>query len=256
NPLAVRTRREQRLRDALFLAVGISTIGVVVLSYGLGVFDNFERQSVDMRFSLRGKQKSPRDVIVVGIDPKTFSDLNIRFPFSRKLHAKAIDEIAKDGPKAIAYDVQFSEYGTVAEDNALGLAIQRHPGKIVLATTEVDPRSHLPNLIFGPDALKAIDAHVGDSNFVPDSGNVIRKLPYQVDGLEHLALVAAEVARGRPIRRSELGGTRAWIDFAGGSGTVREIPFSQVVRGRVAAGTFRGQVVVVGATAPSLQDLT
>src|SRR5439155_21564797 len=77
----------------------------------------------------------------------------------------------------------------------------------------------------------------------------------QVDGLEHFALVAAEVARGRPIRRSELGGTRAWIDFAGGSGTVREIPFSQVVRGRVPAGTFSGKVVVVGATAPSLQDI-
>ena len=55
----MRTPREQRLRDALFLAVGIGTIGIVLLSYGLGVFDNFERQSVDARFSVRGARKAP-----------------------------------------------------------------------------------------------------------------------------------------------------------------------------------------------------
>jgi adenylate cyclase len=251
----MRTRREQRLRDALFLAVGFVTITVVLVSYGLGVFDSFERQSVDARFSVRGAKKVPRDIVVVGIDAKTFSDLNLRWPFSRRLHAQAIDRIAKDGPKAIAYDVQFSEYGTVAEDNALGLAIQRHPGKVVLATTEVDPKSHLANLIFGPDALKAIGARVGDSNFVPDPGNVIRKVPYEVDGLETFALVTADVALGHRIPRTQLGGRRAWIDFVGGAGRVREIPFSQVVQGRVPAGTFRGKVVVVGATAPSLQDI-
>jgi adenylate cyclase len=250
----MRTPREQRLRDALFLAVGIGTIGIVLLSYGLGVFDNFERQSVDARFSIRGAHEPPKDLIVVGIDPRTFSDLNLRWPFSRKLHAKAIDLIAKDGARAIAYDVQFSEYGTVAEDNALGLAIQRHPGKVVLATTEVSA-SGQPNLIFGSDALQAIKARVGDSNFQPDTGNVIRKLSYEVDGLKAFAVVAAEVALGHPIPRSELGGKRAWIDFAGGAATVREIPFSQVVGGRFAPGAFHDRVVVVGATAPALQDI-
>jgi len=253
--VAVRTRREQRLRDALFLAVGLATIGVVLVSYGLGVFDNFERQSVDARFSVRGDRKAPQDVVVVGIDAKTFTDLNVRWPFSRTLHARVIDRIARDDPLAIAYDVQFSEYGTVAEDNALGLAIQRHPDKVVLATTEVDPTSHAPNLIFDPAALNAIGARVGDSNFVPDPGDVIRKVPYGVDGLQTFALVAAEVARGQRIPPSALGGKNAWIDFAGGSGTVREIPFSRVERGRVPRGTFRDKVVVVGATAPSLQDI-
>jgi adenylate cyclase len=250
----MRTPREQRLRDALFVAVGVGTIGLVLVSYGLGLFDNFERQSVDARFSVRGAQKAPKDVIVVGIDDRTFSDLNVRWPFSRTLHAKVIDAIAKDGPKAIAYDVQFSEYGTVAEDNALGLAIQRHPGKVVLATTEVSASGE-PNLIFGPDALRAIRARVGDSNYRPDSGNVIRKLSYEVDGLRAFAVVAAEVGLGHPIAPSALGGKRTWIDYAGGAGTVREIPFSRVYRGRVAPGTFRGKVVVVGATAPSLQDI-
>jgi adenylate cyclase len=251
----MRTGRQQRLRDALFLAIGVTTAGVALFSYGFGVFDNFERQSVDARFSIRGERAAPRDLVVVGVDPETFTDLNVRWPFSRTLHAKVIDRIAKDGPKAIAYDIQFSEYGTAAEDNALGLAIQRHFGKVVLATTEVDPSTHAPNLIFAPDALKAIGARVGDSNFEPDTGNVIRKIPYQVDGLEHFSLVAAEVALGRKIQPSELGGKRVWIDFPGGAGTVREIPFSDVLKGRVPPGTFRGKIVVVGATAPVLQDI-
>ena len=251
----MRTHRQQRLRDLLFLAVGIGMTGVALVSYGLGFFDNFERQSVDARFSVRGDRSAPKDVVVVGIDAKTFTDLNVRFPFSRKLHAETIDRIAKDGPKAIAYDVQFSEYGTVAEDNALGLAIQRHFGKVVLATTEVDPKTHFANLIFGPDALKAIGARVGNSNFKPDAGNVIRKVAYELDGLEHFALVTAEVALHRKIEPSSLGAKQAWIDFAGGAGTIREIPFSAVLKGRVPAGTFKDKIVVVGPTAPSLQDI-
>src|ERR1700756_2747420 len=115
----MRTQRQQRLRAALFLAVGIGMTGIALVSYGLGLFDNFERQSVDARFSVRGARHAPRDVIVVGIDGKTFSDLNIQWPFPGSLHAGVIDAIAKDGPKLIACDVQFSEYSPAVQDNAL-----------------------------------------------------------------------------------------------------------------------------------------
>ena len=46
----------------------------------------------------------------------------------------------------------------------------------------------------------------------------------------------------------------ALIDYRGGAGTFRSVPFWQVLRGDVPASVFRGKIVVVGATAPSLQD--
>src|SRR5437870_1764484 len=111
----MRTRRQQRLRDALFLAVAVLTIGTTLTSYGFGLFDNCERQSIDARFSIRGARQTPRNIVVVAIDPQTFTDLNLRWPFPRTLHARVIDEIARDHPKVIAVDIQFSEYGTVEE---------------------------------------------------------------------------------------------------------------------------------------------
>jgi adenylate cyclase len=117
--------RHQRLRDGLFLAVGLGAVGLALLAYGLGFLNNFERQSVDLRFSIRGDQAVPKDIVIVAVDARTFSDLNIQWPFPRSLHGTIIDRLANAGAKVIAYDVQFSEYSAVAQDNALGLAIQR-----------------------------------------------------------------------------------------------------------------------------------
>ena len=47
--------------------------------------------------------------MVVGIDDVTFGDLQQRWPFPRRFHAKAIDALSKAGAKAIAYDIQFTE---------------------------------------------------------------------------------------------------------------------------------------------------
>jgi adenylate cyclase len=47
---------------------------------------------------------------------------------------------------------------------------------------------------------------------------------------------------------------RAWIDYHGRS-NIRTIPFFRVVRGDFEPGTFADRIVVVGATAPSLQDV-
>lgn len=249
----MRTRRQQRLRDALFLAVGVAAAALALLSYGLGFLNDFERQSVDARFSIRGDRKPPPDIVLVNVDAATFNDLNIRWPFPRSLHAKVIDRIAADDPLAIAYDIQFSEYSAPAQDNALGLAIQRHPGKVALSTTEVTD-SGIANLIFGPADLKAIGARAGNTNFKLDPGGVLRRLPYEVDGLESFPLVTAEIVLHRQIRPSELGGNQAWIDFAGRPGTLNGLSFSRVLRGEFPKGTFRGKIVVVGASAPSLQD--
>lgn len=76
-----------------------------------------------------------------------------------------------------------------------------------------------------------------------------------MDGLKTFALVATETATGREIEPSDLGGGTAWIDFAGPPGTVESVPFSHVLAGTFEPGVFEGKVVVVGPSAPSLQDV-
>jgi hypothetical protein len=73
-------------------------------------------------------------------------------------------------------------------------------------------------------------------------------------GLDTIAAATAQRLHRAPARSSwPAGGAR--IDFAGPPGTVPAYSFADVYAGRVPAGALRGRVVVVGATAPSLQDV-
>ena len=226
--------------------------GLALLAYAVGVLGDFERQTVDLRFSIRGERASP-NLVMVGIDEESIRRLG-HWPFRRSLHAKVIDNLRKSGAKVIAYDVQFTEPTAPAEDNALIDAVGRAPGKVVLATTEVG--LHGATSVFGGnDVVRSVGARVGDSQLPNDRYAVLRQMPYSVLGLENFALVAAEQALGRRIDRSQLGGSTAWIDYAGPPGTIAALPFWRVARGRFPQDRFRDKIVVVGATARTLQDV-
>ena len=154
-------------------------------------------------------------------------------------------------PSVIAYDIQFTEQTEPREDNALIEAVDRTDG-VVLATTEVEKGGRTD--VFGGDrVLRAIGAKPGSSNFENDEDGVIRRMPYEVAGLKSFARVAADEFRGgRPPAAKE--GTE-YIDYAGRPGTVDTVSFSRLVNGRTPPGTFKDKIVVVGATASSLQDV-
>ena len=101
------------------------TVGVG--AYALHVWPQFENESVDLRFSLRGTSRPPADVTVVAIDEKTFSDLRQQWPFPRSLHAAMIERLDADGASTIVYDVQFTEPSRLGprDDLALYEAIGR-----------------------------------------------------------------------------------------------------------------------------------
>jgi len=60
---------------------------------------------------------------------------------------------------------------------------------------------------------------------------------------------------GKKVDRSKFDGGSAWIDFAGPPRKFEHVPFSDVRLGKTKPGTFRDKIVVVGATAPVLQDV-
>jgi adenylate cyclase len=251
-PSAAGSRRRsfRRLKLGLFAANALLLIGLVVAAYGLDLLDGSELDTIDARFEIRGDRGAPDDVVVVEIDDVSFNELDQAWPFPRSLHAEAIDRLRKAGARVIAYDIQFTEPTKPAEDNALISAVDRADG-VVLATTEVGHGGQT-NVFGGDQVLRETGARAGSSNYVNDSDGVIRRQPYAVEGLESFALVAAEDFRGHrlPVREGF-----EWIDFRGPPGTVKSVPFSRLVEGRTPPDFFRDKIVVIGATAPSLQDV-
>src|SRR5581483_6267324 len=97
--------------------------GLAMISFGTGFLNQFERQTVDFRFGLRGTQKPPAHVAVVKLDSLTIQELNIRPPFPRHYYAGVINNLKKAGAKVIALDFQFTEPTDPKDDNALITAV-------------------------------------------------------------------------------------------------------------------------------------
>jgi CHASE2 domain-containing sensor protein len=129
----------------------------------------------------------------------------------------------------------------------------------VLATNAINSSAN--TTLFGVDPassaklLKAIGAQAGYVGFPPDPDGRLRRFDYSVGlsarakQLTTLPVVAARMAGARVPKFGD-----AWIDYRGGPGTITTVSFADVVQGRIAPQRFRGKIVMVGATDPSLRD--
>jgi adenylate cyclase len=246
--------RTRRLRALLLIGTALSIAATALLLEATNALRRIELTTVDQRFDIRGAEPPPQSVVLVAVDDKTFSTPpNPQWPFDRRLHARVIRQLTKAKARVIAYDVQFTEPSDdVDADNALIEAVRASP-RVVLATTEVGEGGST-SIFGGETGLSYSRATPANSNYTRDVDGVFRRLMFEGQGLESFPLASARLARGREIPSPD-GGNDAWIDYAGPPPSMERLSFTDVMRGRFPAETVRDKVVVVGATAPSLQDL-
>jgi adenylate cyclase len=266
--------RVQRLRRLLLVLVGLSFTGLAIVAYETNLLRSLELSTVNTRFQIRGTQRPPDNVVLVEIDATTFDELGLQWPFPRRVHAQVIDNIAREHPKAIAYDVQFTEASDCPatasgrqpeagkcpqareDEEALLNALENAEGRTVMATTETEANGNTRFLgADGAALLSEVGSRPASALLPPDPGGVLRRVTYEADNLKTLAVASAEVASGHPIKASLFGGESAWIDYYGPTGTFKSISFSKVYNGKFPRGFFHGKIVVVGPSAPSLQDI-
>jgi adenylate cyclase len=237
----------------MFVGTAALLTGFVLAAYAADVLDDSELDTVDARFAIRGDLAPPKDIAIVGIDEESFTELGEQWPFPRTLHAEAIKQLRQAGARVIGYDVQFTEPSdNPADDQELADSIAQ-AGNVVLATTAVDDQGGTG--VFGGDEfLRPLQTRAAHAGYATDSGRVVRRMAHDLEKLDTMAVAIVERDRRREIPRSEFPEERAWIDYHG-KANVETIPFYRVVRGDFPKGTFEDKIVVVGATAPSLQDV-
>jgi CHASE2 domain-containing sensor protein len=250
DPEGLLSYRHSRLRLVVLAIAALTAVALSVASYASHVLSPLELKSIDARFSIRGVQKAPTNIVIVGIDDQTIGYL--RFPFPRRYHAQVINRLRADGAAVIGYDVQFTTPTDEADDNALIEAVgaTRH---VVLATTN----GAVP---FGG----AGGAVAGSAAVFSDSDGVYRSLRYHdTYRTTTFAVAVAALALHRPIAASDLPTASPLIDFGGPSDTVKEVPFFELLPNESGiprhalppASDFRGKIVLIGATAAVLQDI-
>jgi adenylate cyclase len=249
------TRTSWRRRRALLLvAVGVVAAGMSIAAFATHLLQGPELQVVDTHFSVRGKQTPPSDVAVVAVDAQSLQQINRTWPFPRHYEAKVIERLHAAGARAIAVDLQFTQPQDPTDDQALAQSIY-NAGNVVLTTDSVNAKGQ-SDILGGDQVLRELHATWGISSVKPDGDGVYRRVYYSLSGVRTFAAAAASRALGRPVKRLSFpSGGSAPIDFAGTPGTIPTYSFSDVFFGRVPASAFKGRVVVVGASDPSLQDV-
>jgi adenylate cyclase len=255
-----RGERAQSVRIGRFyrrfvVIAGVAVVALVLALDAVHGARGLDLSSIDWRFAIRGSEGPSSRVMVVGIDDETFDHLGPReahFPFRRRLDARVISNLRRDGAAVIAYDEQYTEPTDTTDDNDLVLAIRR-AGHVVLATTEVAAGGKT-RILGGGQGLAYSRATAAESQFPIDSDGLIRQMEPQILGLVTFPVAAAQLALHRRVTFPGGEGATAMIDYRGPTDTIQTVPYWRVLENRFTPGTFRGKIVVVGATEPILHD--
>jgi adenylate cyclase len=266
--------RTRQLRRVLLAVVALGATGLAIVAYETNLLRSLELSTVNTRFTIRGHQRPPANIVLVEIDERTFDELDLQWPFPRRVHAKVIEDIARDHPKAIAYDVQFSEASACplspngtqpppgdcpqarSDETALLEALDNAGGRTVMTTTETEGDGKTRFLGSEGNALLGeVGSRPANGLLPTDPGGVLRRVSFSVGGLKTLAVASAEVADGHRVHASEFDGGPAWIDYYGPENSFQRVSFSTVYLGHVPRGFFHDKIVVVGPSAPTLQDI-
>jgi adenylate cyclase len=266
--------RTRQLRRVLLAVVALVATGLAIVAYETNLLRSLELSTVNTRFTIRGNQRPPANIVLVEIDERTFDELDLQWPFPRRVHAKVIEAIAREHPKVIAYDVQFSEASACplstkgtqpppgdcpqarSDETALLEALDNAGGRTVMTTTETEGDGKTRFLgSEGNPLLGEVGSRPANGLLPTDPGGVLRRVSFSVGGLKTLAVASAEVADGHRVHASEFDGGPAWIAYYGPENSFQRVSFSTVYLGHVPRGFFHDKIVVVGPSAPTLQDI-
>src|SRR3954468_19279060 len=138
-------RRRALPRPALHAAVGLVAVLVALGARAGEVLQPVELDTFDARYAIRGDHAPRPGIVVVALDGRTLSELGLRPPLPRILHARVMDRLRAAGAELIAYDIQFlGPAKPASEDRALLAAIRR--ARPLLATHDV-PRTVRPLVV-------------------------------------------------------------------------------------------------------------
>lgn len=157
---------------------------VMLIAYQTNIFDRFELLTLDYRFNLRHNRPGHADIVFIDMAEDSINVIG-RWPWSRKWHAALIKILSPYKPKAIAFDVIFSEPQDETDDSALEESI-RQAGVVYMPSVydiDVGKSSTFHKgegviAIHEPlESLKAVLKGSGHINAVPDSDGILRRAP-------------------------------------------------------------------------------
>jgi adenylate cyclase len=241
--------------------VGISSLTFIL---ALVLYLSFPGRHVDMKTydaysCVRGPTSPPTDIVIVGIDPESFSMMKRPWPWPRSIHGKLIRALGKAGAKGIVMDIIFSNPSSPREDRALAEAIREVRNVVLAADIEIvrTERFSQSMLITPIEDFVNAGARFGVSSIPLDSDNVVRRIfwgPPEGPSLEVSAVEMLGISTEKDVARM--------VHFAGSAQGFPYAPYYQALdpERHLPEGFFKDKVVLVGkhsqAKKESFSDVT
>jgi CHASE2 domain-containing sensor protein len=219
-------------------AIAIAAAALATIAWRTGTLNAPERAALDARFAIRGTESPGRGIAVVAVDEYSLLHLGA-WPLPRQMYARLIELLRSDKAQLIVFDIAFDT--DRAGDTTL-LKAARGARPVVFAAGLISPSGQTYGLV-----ARVARAHTGSPFLQADSDGVLRHMVAAYHHVPSLAVLAAQ--------RTHIAARGALIDYAGPANTFATIPLYDLLEGAVAASRLAGRTVVIGATAPILQDV-
>ncbi len=253
----------ERFRSALIVLL------LTALMAGSGWLWRWDQLFYDLQLSFLAGEPS-EDIVIVAVDKQSLDSMG-RWPWSREVHARLIEQLTLAGAKAIVFDILISEalrddpeadihlIQAVAASDRVFMPVILEQQRLGGMLMETMPLPDLANVATG----------LGHVHMDLDADGVARGV-YLYEGLgeaywPHLMLslqqwldpasrsaqpLASQSPNVHLISRRD----HRLIPFAGPPGSYHRYSYSQVLEGVYKPDLFRGRIVLVGVTATGLGD--
>ncbi len=255
----------ERFRSVLILML------FTALMAGSGWLWRWDQLLYDLQLSFFFGSPS-EDIVIVAIDEQSLERLG-RWPWSREVHARLVEQLTLAGAKAIVLDVLFSEPDPVDPEADIHLiqAVAASDRVFLPVVLEQHRRGGMLMESMPLPALSNVAAGLGHVHMDLDADGIARGV-YLYEGLgeaywPHLMLTLQQWLQPglaeqmpAPIRSQNpnvhLISRRDWrlVPFAGPAGSYHRYSYSQVLEGVFQPDLFRDRIVLVGVTATGLGD--
>ena len=271
---ARRKARQQKPKKSQLTAIALSMTVLTILLRYTGILQTWEWNLLDRFFRWRlAENKEPR-ITVVTIDEADLKTAG-QWPIGDRTLAKAVKNIEKLQPKAIAIDLYRDDF--VAENRQLLQVLKTNPniyivekaiGDRVLPPTVPQQQVGFADVVLDGDGRirRALLSVVGDDGQLRLSLGTQLALNYlQAEGIElkpidrdRNSLGKATFVSFRPddggYVRADSGGYQILLNYWGMQDNFQKYSLTQVSNNQIEAEHIRDRLIFIGTTAESLKD--
>ena len=234
------------VRSRAVRAVAIGCLAAFAL-HTLGAQGAIEKELFKRQFSLSDRPVSG-NIVLVEIDRQSIDSVGV-WPWSRRLHALALERLRSAGAASVFFDIDFSAASDPEGDALFARALDREGPPVHVAVFSQSTASAEGKADVGPPEEMLGSANPTLVNMVAEHDGKVWQVSSSDTwrGQVTPSMFAAIANRPSPAR--------FWIDYGIDVETLPSLSYLDVVTGAFDPEAVAGKTIVVGATAIELGDL-